>query len=139
MIALTRRRSGQRGQSLVEFALVLPIFLILLVGLFDFGRAVYTANAISNAARIATRVAVVDQNESRIQNTAAVEAPGSGLKAEDVVVTYTCTHQIEICSVKVTVTALYAPATPMIEALVGPITLSSSSEMPIERLFDSTP
>lgn len=126
------------GQSLVEFALVLPIFLILILGLFDFGRAIYTANAINNAARIATRVAIVDQNEDLIQQTAADEAPGSGLQPSNVLITYSCTHQIQICSATVNVTAAYTPATPLIGAIVGPITLQASSEMPIERLHDSS-
>ena len=122
------------GQSLVEFALVLPVLLIVVVGLFDFGRAIYASNAISNAARVATRLAIVNQDEAQIQQTAVDEAPGAGLEPSDVVVTYTCTDHIEVCFANVAVTAGYTPATPMIEALVGPITLSASSEMPIEHL-----
>jgi hypothetical protein len=40
-----------RGQSLVEFALALPLLLLLLLGLADFGRAFYYTSAIANAAR----------------------------------------------------------------------------------------
>jgi Flp pilus assembly protein TadG len=126
-----------RGQSVVEFALVLPVLLIIVLGLFDFGRAIYASNAISNAARVATRLAIVDQDEVLIKQTAVDEAPGAGLEPPDIVVTYTCTDRIEVCFANVAVTVGYTPATPMIEALVGPITLSASSEMPIEHL--STP
>ena len=56
-LSLLRRKS--RGQTLVEFALILPIFVLLLVGIFDFGRAIYAYNTISNAAREAVRVAIV--------------------------------------------------------------------------------
>ncbi|MCA1481071.1 TadE/TadG family type IV pilus assembly protein, partial [Bradyrhizobium sp. NBAIM08] len=45
MSASARRRS--HGQSLVEFALVLPIFLLLLLGLFDAGRMVYMNSTLS--------------------------------------------------------------------------------------------
>jgi TadE-like protein len=48
------RRAGP-GQSLVEFALVFPIFLLLLFGLIDIGRFVYTANALNQAAREGAR------------------------------------------------------------------------------------
>jgi Flp pilus assembly protein TadG len=53
------RRSRSRGQSLAEFALVVPVFLIVLFGIIDLGRFVYTANALSNAAREAARVGSV--------------------------------------------------------------------------------
>jgi Flp pilus assembly protein TadG len=43
------------GQALVEFALVLPIFLLLLFGLIDVGRLVYTWNALNQAAREGAR------------------------------------------------------------------------------------
>ncbi|CAN5199047.1 hypothetical protein BH23CHL9_BH23CHL9_04050 [soil metagenome] len=128
------RRPARAGQSLVEFALVLPVLLIVVVGLFDFGRAIYASNAIGNAARVATRVAIVDQDEARIKQTAVNEAPGAGLQQSGVVVTYSCTDRIEVCFATVAVTTGYAPATPLIEALVGPITLTASSEMPIEHL-----
>lgn len=50
-----RHRPGDRGQSLVEFALAFPIFLLLLFGLIDIGRYVYTANAVNQAAREGAR------------------------------------------------------------------------------------
>jgi hypothetical protein len=56
----TRRRCRSTGQGLVEFALVFPILLLLLVGIVDMGRFVYTANVLSQAAREAARVASVE-------------------------------------------------------------------------------
>jgi len=46
------------GQSMVEFAILAPIFFLLLLGTIDLGRAVYIYNAISDAAREGTRAAV---------------------------------------------------------------------------------
>jgi hypothetical protein len=43
---------------MVEFAVLAPIFFLLLLGTIDLGRAVYTYNAISNAAREGARAAV---------------------------------------------------------------------------------
>ena len=48
--------SNMKGQSLVEFGLVLPLFVLLIVGVFDLGRAFFAYIAISNAAREGTRV-----------------------------------------------------------------------------------
>ncbi len=49
-----------RGQSLVEFALVVPIFVVLLFGMVEFGRAWMTKNIITGAAREAVRIYAVD-------------------------------------------------------------------------------
>jgi Flp pilus assembly protein TadG len=54
------RRSGQRGQGLVEFALVLPVFLLMLFGLVDVGRYVYMNSVLSQAAREGARVAAAE-------------------------------------------------------------------------------
>lgn len=55
------RRIGRhiKGQGLVEFALVLPLFLVLLFGIVEFGRAWMTKNIITGAAREAVRRYVV--------------------------------------------------------------------------------
>jgi TadE-like protein len=49
------------GQALVEFALVFPIFLLLLFGLIDVARFVYLNNAFNEAAREAARYGSVEQ------------------------------------------------------------------------------
>lgn len=60
--AVARRRA--RGQALVEFALVAPIFLLMLFSVIEFGRAVYTVHALNNAAREGARYAIVHGAES---------------------------------------------------------------------------
>lgn len=50
---------SSRGQSLVEFALVIPIFFLMLFGLVDMGRLVHANSALSQAAREGARVAAV--------------------------------------------------------------------------------
>ena len=51
-----------RGQSLVEFTLVLPVFLLLLIGITEFGRAWMTRNILTGASREAVRIAAVQGN-----------------------------------------------------------------------------
>ena len=62
------RRRGARatGQALVEFALVIPLFLLLMVALFDMGRAVFAYNTLTNAAREGARMAIVNQDKPTI-------------------------------------------------------------------------
>lgn len=52
-------RRNESGQSLVEFALVLPVLLVLVVGIFDAGRAISSSNTLAHAVREGTRYAVV--------------------------------------------------------------------------------
>jgi len=47
--------SGQRGQSLVEFAVSSVVLLLLVGGLVDIGRSIYITEALSNAAREGAR------------------------------------------------------------------------------------
>ncbi len=60
------RRAAHRdeGQSLVEFALILPVLLLLVLGLFDVARAVWQENTLAFAAREATRYAIVHGSAS---------------------------------------------------------------------------
>ena len=49
----------QQGQALVETALVLPLLLLLIVGLFDVGRAIWLSNTLATAVREGSRYGVV--------------------------------------------------------------------------------
>src|SRR5919106_5744427 len=89
MMRLRSRRQPGRGQTLVEFALVLPLFVLLLFGILDFGRAVLAYNSISNAAREGSRTAIVNQRVSDIQVRAVDQATGVQLDgASDVRVAF---------------------------------------------------
>ncbi|CAN5299545.1 hypothetical protein BH24CHL10_BH24CHL10_02060 [soil metagenome] len=127
-----------RGQSLVEFALILPILLILLLGLLDFGRAVAAYNSVSNGARSGARVAIVNQNQEAI--TTAVGSEALGVEVD---VQFDPNAESDPlcprigCLIEVSVSTQYNPATPIISNLVGTLTVSSSSRMAIERAYVS--
>ena len=53
-------KQTSRGQALVEFALVFPIFMLMVLAVFEFGRFVYIDSALSQAARDGTRLAAVE-------------------------------------------------------------------------------
>jgi hypothetical protein len=59
------RRSKPRGQAMVEFALIFPIFILLLVGLFDLGRVIWVNDTLATASREAARFAIVHGAKSR--------------------------------------------------------------------------
>ena len=57
--ALAGFAAEERAQSLVEFALVLPLLLLIVTGIFDVARAVWQENTLAYAAREGTRFAIV--------------------------------------------------------------------------------
>ena len=75
------RRPGQprrQGQAVVEFALAVIPFLILLMGVIDLGRGIYTMNGTSEAARDIARVTIVHltsggKNKIQAQNPDATQ------------------------------------------------------------------
>jgi Flp pilus assembly protein TadG len=66
---------------MVEFALVLPIFMLILSGILDFGFALYSRMSVINAAREGARTAVMINDPTEIVQTAkesAVSAAAQG-------------------------------------------------------------
>lgn len=136
-----RVRGSVRGQSLVEFALVLPVFVLVMIGLFDLGRAVYAFNTISNASRESVRVAIVNQTEAVIEAEALKQGVSLGLTPAEVTISYgqpggtgTCSAPFAVtCRAAVTVQYTFTAATPVIGQIIGPFTMTSTTEMPVER------
>ena len=60
----TRHRS--RGQALVEFALVIPVFLLVLSGILDFGFMLFSRMSVINAAREGARAAAMTADDTTI-------------------------------------------------------------------------
>lgn len=81
-----RRRRGERGAAAVEFALILPIFLMLLFGIIDFGYMINRSSMINNAARDGVRVASVNGTKAQVE--AAAEATLNGVP--DATLAITC-------------------------------------------------
>jgi Flp pilus assembly protein TadG len=57
---LIDRVRGDRGTAVVEFAIILPAFLLILLGVIDFGKVLYYWQSSSQAAATGARAAVVD-------------------------------------------------------------------------------
>lgn len=159
------RRPRSRGQALVEFALVFPIIALLAFGFIDVGRAVFTANTLTNAARQAARVAIVNQLDPvagpwECQANKPVEDPDDpgwtfrgcamtaaaalGVTWDDVTITYApppgtdldCDPVVVVdCILTVTVEAQFIPITPLAGSVIGLIPMSATSSMPVERQF----
>lgn len=148
---LPRRRPGvmpaSRGQALVEFALVIPVFLLVLVALFDVGRAVFAWNTLTNAAREGARMAIVNQDVDTIKararsQTAIVEledptvAVGFYQVADDGTpdLSDTCSPVAVGCLAVVTFEATYQPITPLISNILfkSGVTFTAKSVLSVE-------
>lgn len=71
--------SRDRGASAVEFALVLPILLLLVLGIIEFGRAYHLQTTLSNAARDGVRVMALQDSATAARSTAKASANLSDL------------------------------------------------------------
>lgn len=160
MFANLRRpvvRPVRDGQSLVEFALVLPLILLLIMGVVDFGRGIFAFNEVSNAAREGGRTGIVNQTLTDIRSRAAAQAialgiptsppascpvlggPPTGpagiciaiLEPDGTVGPCSATPEIG-CMVVVSVKTTFMALTPIIGNLMGPRPLSSTTRQTIE-------
>ncbi len=68
-----------RGAQAVEFALVLPVLLLLLVGIMEFGRVFNLQAQLTQAARVAARTMALQNNQSAARAAAAASAPSLGI------------------------------------------------------------
>ena len=57
-------RSRERGSAMVEAAITIPLLLVLMVGIFEVGRAYQTWQVLTNAAREGARFAVTPSGTS---------------------------------------------------------------------------
>jgi len=76
---------NRRGQAIVELALVLPVFLLLLVGMMEFGLVLHDYVTVAEAARVGARAAAVHKDNATI--TAATKNAAPGLPADQLTVT----------------------------------------------------
>lgn len=139
---MRRRGPGSRGQALAEFALVLPIFLLILFGIIDGGRLVFANNHLAEAARegsrwgsvqgrsttAAGRDAIADETLARINGVPSPEvvvscerneAPVANCASRDVLI--------------VRVTADFQLVTPFLSNLIGQPELAAESKVMVNQ------
>lgn len=143
---MVRKRERSGGQALVELAVVLPVVILLLLALFDAGRAVVFYAELTNVARVAARVAIVNQSndatctssDRTFKCEAAGQSTGLGLDAAtipDLTIAGTDCAIPSNCTATVTVSYVFDPVTPVVGSMIGEVVLSASETMPIERTY----
>ena len=144
MLKLIRRRAekgqrGEKGQALVEFALLVPIFLMLLFAIVDFGMGFHSWITVTNSAREGARLGAVAATEQqiidRVHDTATLinedtnmdvlVTNAQGLPGESVVVQVDYDYDL--------ITPLASLVAFISGDIIGPtLTFSSTAEMRLE-------
>lgn len=120
------QRSNEPGQAMVEFALTITITLLLIFGMIDFSRAIYTASVIQWAAQQGARTGIANPPPTNLEIETVVKARLAGLDPDAAVVTPTRSDNL----VTVTVTYEYDFMIPMISRITGEsILLSATASM----------
>ncbi len=130
-------RNGEKGQNLAEFAMVVPIFLILVFAIVDFGMGFHAWITVTNASREGARIGAVGADTATIE--ARVVDTASSLVEDDLAITVVNAQGAPGESVSVDVEYDYELITPLSNVLGifggglgSPITFHSESEMRIE-------
>lgn len=127
----------ERGQSLVELAIAMPIIIFLSVVFVDLGRAFSTYVDVLGASQYGARVAAVNPqmtpNEIRNAILAVEPAQGLGLVASDIIVDFPNGH-LNCQPARVRVGRDFVPATPILSTLIGdtPLRLQGETIMIIQ-------
>jgi Flp pilus assembly protein TadG len=135
------RQRRREGQSLIEFALVIPVFLLVLFGLLDIGYAVYVNNALAEGAREGARWGSVQGHAATSAARLTVQSHTLGAMAAVPSATVVVTCELPTLQpvtdpttcgsgdvLTVTVTSRVTMFTPVIAQLLGPQTYAATSK-----------
>jgi Flp pilus assembly protein TadG len=140
--AMQSHGSDERGAVLVEFALSLPLLVLLIVGIFDFGFLFQEYQVVTNAAREGARMAVLTgYSEADVQNRVAQYLDAGGVTgsptttvADDVITPASGTpFTTKVVTVTLPHTFTYlGPIATLFGATFGTVTLNARAEMRAE-------
>lgn len=116
-----KKHNIRHGQSLIEFALILPIILVLIIGFVDLGRAVFYYSSLSNAVRESTRYAITQRNPDEedikdkvLEYAFALHNTPNPLAKGDIIITYPTVENNKNITISIQATFTFVPITPLI-------------------------
>ncbi len=121
------RRDREKGASAVEFAIVLPMLILLVFGIMEAGWLFAQQVEVRNAAREGARLAVVDYSDAGTMKTEVCNR--ASLSDDRAKVSFT----LGTDTATVRVEQVYASLTGVIPSFNQPITIGSTVEMRLER------
>ncbi len=123
------KRNSERGAVAVEFAIILPVLILILMGIVEYGRAYNVQMSLTQAAREGVRVLAITNDPAAAKTSAKNAANGSaffnpGLADSNVIPSAICTGT---AGQKVTVTVKYTLST--LTGIAGPFAMSGKGVM----------
>lgn len=132
------KRFAELGQDLIEYAITLPLFMLIIFGILDFGRGIFYFSAMYQGARDGARYGSVHPEAPYEEIEAQVEHWLIGLDPTLWVIDTSCSTGVTSC---VNVKYTFRAVTPFIGNLLtdengidGQLTLSTRSTMPLEYI-----
>ena len=131
-------KKREDGQAMVEFALILPIFLLILCGIIDFGWLFYNQLSLNNACREGARYAVVNTADdastqaikNHIENTTTTVFANDGV---DIKIEYSSPNDPTAGDITVSMEAEISFFTPVLSTVLGKEkTITSTVIMKVE-------
>lgn len=123
-------RRRERGQDLVEYALILPIMMLILMSILDLGRGIYCYTIVHNSTREGVRYGIIYPDDP-VGIEAAVRNRAVALDPAALTVLVTLPDED---TVRVTVNYQFTVITPIVVPLIGSdaVTISSQATMRVE-------
>lgn len=140
----TRSGTRERGATLVEFALISPVLILVFMGIIDLGRAIYYYGAISGAAREAARQSItacgngatsVDctTTDATTKTTVINEMAGVPITTSNLTISPSTRKYGDTITTSIVIT--FTPVTPLIARYLGAsgnLSLSAESHMVVQ-------
>ena len=121
------------GQALVEFALILPLFILLIAGVIEISKIGYSYVTLNNAVRSGTRVASIGGLDDDITNTIATSSPNLDIALLNISITPNESERRSGSQVLVVVSYPVHLTTPVISNILpNPVVIQTSLAMRVE-------
>ncbi len=124
---------NNRGQSIVEFTLIIPLIFVLIFAMLETGRFVHAAYEVEHASREAAREGALGGSDSQIIVRASTSAIGLDAGRLTVVINPTQNNRNSGDQLTVTVTYQFMPVTPFVGAIyTNGMNITSDMTMRVE-------
>lgn len=133
LVRRIRHLRDDRAQSLVEFALILPFLMILLMGVFEVGHAWQKFQTLTDAAREGARIAAVASGDAQVDSADVYQAVDDALgraKLDPTLATVTYVNLLEGTGKRVSVRIEYPHPFYIVDGLLGRFRGNDGSSTP---------